>query len=133
MDRLLKPQILNVDPGDQLAFKAYKHWIKTFTAFAQAAQQSLPAANRDENNPNRGVDKLALLTCYLSPEIYELVEGCETYESSKTVLDQTFLKRKNTTHAKHLLLTREQKLNKTIGRLCAGFKISCKRLRVESC
>ena len=27
MDRLLKPQVLSVDPGDPLAFKAYKHWM----------------------------------------------------------------------------------------------------------
>ena len=63
MDRLLKPQVLNVDPGDPLAFKAYKHWIKTFNAFAEAAQQSLRTAGQSENAPNREIDKLALLTC----------------------------------------------------------------------
>ena len=46
MDRLLKPQVLNVDPGDPLAFKAYKHWIKTFNAFAEVAQQSLRTAGQ---------------------------------------------------------------------------------------
>ena len=40
MDRLLKPQVLNVDPGNPLAFKAYKRWIKIFNAFAEAAQKS---------------------------------------------------------------------------------------------
>ena len=46
MDRLLKPQILNADPGDPFAYKHYKHWIKTFTSFADAVEQSLrlPAA-----------------------------------------------------------------------------------------
>ena len=115
MDRLLKPQVLSVDSGDPLAFKAYKHWIKTFNAFAEAAQESLRTAGQSENAPNRKVDKLALLTCYLSPEIYELIEGCETYESAKVVLDRNFLKRKSTTYTRHLLLTREQKLNETIG------------------
>lgn len=56
MDRLLKPQILNVDLGDPLAFEAYKHWIKTFNAFAEAAQQSLQTADQGEDAPNRGVD-----------------------------------------------------------------------------
>ena len=41
MDRLLKPQILNADPGDPFAYKHYKHWIKTFTSFADAVEQSL--------------------------------------------------------------------------------------------
>ena len=48
MDRLLKPQVLSVDPGDPLAFKAYKHWIKTFNAFAEAAQESLRTAGQSE-------------------------------------------------------------------------------------
>ena len=77
MDRLLRPQVLSVDSGDPLAFKAYKHWIKTFNAFAEAAQESLRTAGQSENAPNREVDKLALLTCYLSPEIYELIEDCK--------------------------------------------------------
>ena len=126
MDRLLKPQILNVDPGDPLAFKAYKHWIKTFNAFAEAAQQSLQTADQGEDTPNRGVDKLALLICYLSPEIYELVEDCENYETAKVVLDQTFLKRKNATYARHLLLTREQKLNETIKDYARALKLVAK-------
>ena len=90
MDRLLKPQVLNVDLGDPLAFKAYKHWIKTFNVFAEAAQQSLQTAGQGENALNRKVDKLALLTCYLSPEIDELMEDCKTYESAKAVLDRNF-------------------------------------------
>ena len=84
MDRLLKPQVLNVDPGDPLAFKAHKYWIKTFNTFAEAAQQSLRTAGQSENAPNREIDKLALLTCYLSPEIYELFEGAKLL---KVVLD----------------------------------------------
>ena len=126
MDRLLKPQVLSVDPGDPLAFKAYKHWIKTFNAFAEAAQESLRTAGQSENAPSREVDKLALLTCYLSPEIYELIEGCETYESAKVVLDRNFLKRKSTTYARHLLLTREQKLNETIGDYARALKLIAK-------
>ena len=118
MDRLLKPQVLNVDPSDPLAFKAYKHWIKTFNAFAEAAQQSLRTAGQSENAANREIDKLALLTCYLSPEIYKHIEGCETYESTKAVLDRNFLKRKSTTYARYLT---------------ACIKISRERLRMESC
>ena len=126
MDRLLKPQVISVDPGNPFAFKAYKHWIKTFNAFAEAAQESLRTAGQSENARNREVDKLALLTCYLFPEIYELVEGCKTYESAKAVLDQNFLKRKSTTYARHLLLTREQKFNETIGDYARALKLIAK-------
>ena len=126
MDRLLKPQVLSVDPGDPLAIKAYKHWIKTFNAFAEAAQKSLQTASQSENTPNGEIDKLALLTCYLSPEIYELIEGCETYKSVKVVLNRNFLKRKSTTYARHLLLTREQKLNETIGDYARALRLVAK-------
>ena len=126
MNRLLKPQVLSVDPGDPLAFKAYKHWIKTFNAFAEAAQESLRTAGQSENAPNREVNKLALLTCYLSPEIYKLIKGCETYESAKVVLDRNFLKHKSTTYARHLLLKGEQKLNETIGNYSRALKLIAK-------
>ena len=96
MDRLLKPQILNADPGDPFAYKHYKHWIKTFTSFADAVEQSLrlPAAEQNADAPDRVVDKLALLHCYLSPEIFDLIEESATYDEVKTILDQTFLKQK---------------------------------------
>ena len=96
MDRLLKPQILNADPGDPFAYKHYKHWIKTFTSFADAVEQSLrlPAAEQNANAPDRVVDKLALLHCYLSPEIFDLIEESATYDEATTILDQTFFKQK---------------------------------------
>ena len=89
MDRLLKPQILNADPGDLLAYKHYKHWIKTFTSFADTVEQSLrlPAAEQNADAPDRVVDKLALLHCYLSPEIFDLIEESANYDEAKTILD----------------------------------------------
>ena len=116
MDRLLKPQILNADPGDPFAYKHYKHWIKTFTSFADAVEQSLrlPTAEQNADDLDRVVDKLALLHCYLSPEIFDLIEESATYDNAKTVLDQTILKQKNATYSRHLLLTREQKPGESI-------------------
>ena len=55
---------------------------------------------KSENAPNRKIDKLALLTCYLSHEIYEFIEGCKSYESAKVVLNRNFLKRKSTTYTR---------------------------------
>ena len=115
MDRLLKPQIFNADPGDPFAYKHYEHWVKTLTSFADAVEQSfrLPAAERNADAPDRVVDKLALLHCYLSSEIFDLIEESATYDKAKAILDQTFLKQKNTTYAR-LLLTREQKPRESI-------------------
>ena len=123
MNRLLKPQIFNADPGDPFAYKHYKHWIKTFTSFANTVEQSLrlPAAEQNADAPYRVVDKLALLHCYLSPEIFDLVEESATYDEAKTMLDQTFLKQKNATYARHLLLTREQKpLQSPVSAACSS-------------
>ena len=116
MGRLLKPQIFNADPGDPLAYKHHKHWVKTFTSFADAVEQSLrlPTAEQNVDALDRVVDKLALLHCYLSPEIFDLIEESATYDKAKAILDQTFLKRKNATYTRHLLLTREQKPGESI-------------------
>ena len=96
MDRLLKPQILNADPGDPFAYKHYKHWIKTFTSFADAVEQSLrlPAAEQNADAQDRVVDRLALLHCYLSPEKFDLIEESANYDEAKTILDQTLFKAK---------------------------------------
>ena len=111
MDRLLKPQIFNADPGDPFAYKHYKHWVKTLTSFADAVEQSLrlPTAEQNADAPDRVVDKLALLHCYLSSKIFDLIEESATYDKAKAILDQ-----KNTTYARHLLLTREQKPGESI-------------------
>ena len=116
MDRLHKPQILNADPGDPFAYKHYKHWIKTFTSFADSVEQCLrlPAAEQNADAPDRVVDKLALLHYYLSPEIFDLIEKSANFDEAKTILDQTFLKQKNATYARHVLLIRVQKPGESI-------------------
>ena len=102
----------------------YKHWIKTFTSFADAVEQSLllPAAELNADAPDRVVDKLALLLCYLSPEIFDLIEESATYDEAKAILDQTFLKQKNATYARHLLFAREQKPGESVAEYSRALK-----------
>ena len=89
MDRLLKPQISNADPRDPIAYKHYKHWVKTFTSFADAVEQSpwLPAAEQNADAPDRIVGKLAALHCYLSSEIFDVIKESANYDEAKAILD----------------------------------------------
>ena len=60
--------------------------------------------------------------CYLSPEIFDLIEEYLTDDEAKTILYQTFLKQKNATYARHLLLTREQKPRESIAEYSCELK-----------
>ena len=59
--------------------------LKTFASFADAVEQSLwlPAAEQNADTPDRVVDKLALLHCYLSPEIFDLIKESATTMKQK--------------------------------------------------
>ena len=64
--------------------------------------------------------------CYLSPEIFDLIEESATDDEAKTILDQTYLKQKNVTYARHLLLTREQKPRELIAEYSRELKLLAK-------
>ena len=64
MDKFLKPARLDSDPSSSTAEKDWLHWIRTFENFVSA----LPA---------EGLNKLQVLTNYVSPQIFEYIEQCE--------------------------------------------------------
>ena len=65
MDRLLRPEKLDADPSSSTASKDWLHWLRTFENFLTV----LPL-------PMEGLDRLLVLTNYVSPRIFEYIEHC---------------------------------------------------------
>lgn len=101
MDKLFKPERLDIDPSSTNASKVYLHWIKTFENFVSQIRQ--------EN-----VNKLQLLVNFVSPLVYQYIEECQTYDAAISILRSTFVKPANEIYARHLLATRRQQSGESL-------------------
>ena len=68
MEKILRPERLDADPSSSEASKVWLHWKKTFQNFLATL--------------DRSVDKLGVLTNYLSPNVYQFIEDCVDYDSA---------------------------------------------------
>ncbi|CAK8690382.1 unnamed protein product [Clavelina lepadiformis] len=97
----LKPAKLEVDINCETACKLWKHWKRTFDNFlAELAQEQISTAPP--------INKLQLLTNFVSAEIFEFIEDCNTYDSAVEILQELLVKKPNEIFARHLLTTRKQ-------------------------
>ena len=63
---------------------------------------------------DRSVDKLGVLTNYLSPNVYQFIEDCVDYDSAMDALQTVYVKPTNEVYARYLLATRWQQPNETL-------------------
>ena len=61
MDKVLRPDRFDVEPNDEKATKQWRHWYQTFGNFL-----------RSIDGQNQNLNKLDVLTNFVSPEVYEL-------------------------------------------------------------
>ncbi|KFD62568.1 LOW QUALITY PROTEIN: hypothetical protein M514_25304 [Trichuris suis] len=95
MERLLKPDKLDVDPNSPSAALEWRHWRATFENFLAAL-------------PPNAVDAKALLINHVSPRIFSTLAGSSSYEDAMQTLKEMFEKPVNEVHARHRLATRKQ-------------------------
>jgi len=108
MERLLRPSKLEALPEEPDAEKIYDYWLKTFDTFITAVVAATEEAQR--NN----INKLGLLTSYLSHRTYVLIADVDDYEQARTTLRNAYHKRKNVIFSRHLLMSRTQKSGESI-------------------
>ena len=60
------------------------------------------------------VDRLALLTNFLSPQTFPYISDIDSYDDATEALKYAYHKRKNVIFARHVLMTRVQNSDKTI-------------------
>ena len=64
--------------------------------------------------------KLEILCAYVSCEVYELIEGYDSYNIVIAKLEESFAKTPNATFSCHFLATRKQKSRGIAGRVSAS-------------
>ena len=109
MKRLLKPERLDCDPSSSTAAQEWSHWLKTFENFLAAL-------------PEENLNKLGLLTNFVSPKIYQTISECVTYDSAISVLRSQYIKPKNEVFARHRLATCRQQVGESLDKYFQALK-----------
>ena len=97
MDKALRPDKFDVSASNNNSAKEFKHWLKTFEYYLEVLPQS-------------GLDKLCVLTNYVSPTVYECFSECNSYQSALEILKSIYIKPTNEVFARHLLAIRRQQV-----------------------
>ena len=92
----MKPERLSLDPNSADAELKWTHWKKTLSNFFSKLDKITDQ------------DKYALLTNFLSADVYSYVSGAGNYADAIKVLEDLYVKPKNEIFARHLLATRKQ-------------------------
>lgn len=109
MDRLLRPERLDTDPNSSSAAQEWTHWLKTFQNFLAVL-------------PTEGLDRLSVLTNFISPKIYGNIADCVTFEDAIQTLQALYVKPSNEIFARHLLATRRQKEGESLDEFLQALK-----------
>ena len=102
---LLKPARFEAQPDFPKAAKQLKHWLKVFKSFLERCER-LNQAGEAEAEPNQN-QRLQVLFPYISPDVYEYVEDCTTYDAAIAKLKSIYTKSPNTIFARHQLATKK--------------------------
>jgi RNase H-like domain found in reverse transcriptase/Integrase core domain/Reverse transcriptase (RNA-dependent DNA polymerase)/Aspartyl protease len=109
MDRFLRPDRLDADPHASSAAQEFTHWFKTFENFLNVL-------------PPEGLNKLSVLTNYVSPKIYGNIADCTTYDAAIDALKALYVKPPNEIFARHCLATRRQKAGESLDEYLQALK-----------
>lgn len=101
MEKLLRPDRLDIEADSPTASLEWNHWYKTFQNFLLTYQVS-------DN------EKLRILINHVSPVVYELISDAGTYNDAVCILKSTFTKTVNEVFARHKLATRRQQSGETV-------------------
>ena len=109
MDRVLRPERLDIDPNDNSAAKEWLHWKRTFANFLSVL-------------PQEDLDKLTVLANFVSPSIFQYIEDCREYDEAIQTLQALFVKPRNEIFARHVLATRRQQPTETLDEYLQALK-----------
>ena len=113
MDKALRPERFGVIPDTPTAAKEFKHWLKTFDYYCEAL-------------PQDGLNKLRVLTNFVSPAIYDYFSDCTDYDAAVQLLTNIYVKPTNTIFARHLLANRRQQAGESIDQFLQALKFLSK-------
>lgn len=102
MDKFIKPKCFETFYNSPNAEKEWKHWKKIFQNFLDLVEYTEDS------------DRLKILECNVSAEVYELINECTTFQEALTVLDQLYILKKSEVFARHQLAIRRQESGESI-------------------
>ena len=114
MDSHLKPSRFDCDHSSSTAGREWLHWKKTFSNFVKAVEKKTPTGDE--------VNALDLLVNYVSPNIYDFIVDCKTFDEAIKTLDALFVKPVNQIFARHQLATRKQSPSENLDEFLQALK-----------
>ena len=111
MDKVLKPEHLDVDPGSTQATAEFNHWFQTFTHYLDALQ------NADVQH-----SKLHILVNLISFNVYQHIANINDYDNAIQILKDLYVKPRNVIAARHELRMCKQQASKTIDQFVLRLK-----------
>lgn len=121
---ILKPARLEIDLNSESTAKLWKHWKRTFENFS--------AELEERREGTAAINKLRLLTNYLSADAFEFIEDCDTYENAIKVLEELFVKTPNEIFARHLLATRKQQKSESLDEYMQALQLLSKNCQCKA-
>ena len=116
MEKYLKPERPELDPSKPEAADTWRYWKMTFNIFLEAVcETQQPTSITDRL-------KLKLLIDLLSPAIFKHISDIHDYSTSKNVLEEIFMKPKNSVFCRHLLATRRQRTDESVDQYLQSLK-----------
>ena len=101
--KCLQSEKLAIDPNAVSAEDDWKFWYKTFTNFVAAIPQG-----------DNAINKLNILTAYLTAPIYKLISEEITYDGAIATLRTLFGKPKHEIYSRHKLATARQNESESV-------------------
>ncbi|XP_066958866.1 uncharacterized protein [Macrobrachium rosenbergii] len=101
MERALRPERLDILPTSPDAARVFKHWLFIFSQYKNATEGTNDVY-------------LGMLANALSPENFELISDCSTYDDAIAKLNKVFIQPANGIVSRHRLATRRQMSGETI-------------------
>ena len=113
MEKILRPARFNEDPSSPQATAAWRYWKRTFVNFITSAQ-----VTEDQ--------KLNVLINFVGLRVYGIISEVTTYDAAMEILENTYVKPKNTIFARHLLATSKQEPGETLDQFVQKLQLLAK-------
>ena len=105
MERVLKPERFDTEPGKATSEQAWKHWKKTFDYFTD---------NFTGSNALDDTKKLAALTNCVSPYVFTFISAAEKFTDAINILEGIYVRPRNEVYARHLVSSRKQQDHESV-------------------
>ena len=115
MEKVLKPQRLDIDATTPDAASIYRFWKINLENLITSS-----FADKTEQEKHR------ILVQFLTHKTYPLIEDTTTYTTAIELLDKQFDKKKNECYARHLLYSRKQKPEESVDEYLTALKVLAK-------